>query len=874
VDVHVGGSDALDMGAWKRAWGRIGVVANLDMARVAALFPLQTVHIADIAGRVTLDGFVARDSLADTTPEIRLAITTEGLAATGESTAPLREPGGPLMVGPATWTLDGMDLRSSLVVDGADSAAEVAIRIVDKLGAIVSLDLKTDPLPFDALLSGKGDLVAQLESVRLSARVDVPSRDLTKLPPIVRPDGISGVAGATFTIEGTVASPRIDVAFSGRGIRSAAAADVKMDGDVKAHYDGAIAQVNAEVRSPDTRLLSLNAELHANARDLLAGTAASSPWTGAAKAELARFPLGAISALAANQVKGFVSGDFQVTGLHEHAGATANLVFADLQMGKAKFATGEVHATLDDSGLNAKTRLANAAGSLDAEAKMGMAWGKDIAPSADGSGLQAKIQAKHFPAAAVAPFAASAVSELTGWIDADASVALRPGQKPQMSGTVSFSDGVIDAPSMGENFHAVKARVTLTDDGVVKLQDVEASGLSGRLTASGSARLDGTTLRTAELSLDINKRSAIPLDIQGTNFGLVYGNIKVEATGAADGKTMTVAVNVPDFHVAMPEAGLPRSPQTLGNAPGVHLGVYRDPDRFIVLPVDGAPVVLVAERNAAVAKVPSAGGVVAPAAPPSGQAEAAKDPAPSTALDVTVHLGNVQIVRGQQVALNLDGALTAKVGAATVVRGQIRVKSGKLSVQSKEFEIEKGTVSFVGDDPSNPEVSVTAGWTAPDGTRVYADYVGPVKTGKVSLRSEPPRPKNEIVALILFGTADGSSATPYASKSPSTGTQAGTAVGGLGTDGLSKGLDQLTGMNVTAKIDTSDSANPRPEVEVQIAKDISLELAVVIGTPPPGSNPDTTYATVDWRFVRNWSVATTFGDQGSTFADLVWQYRY
>jgi translocation and assembly module TamB len=610
-----------------------------------------------------------------------------------------------------------------------------------------------------------------------------------------------------------------------------------------------------------------------SARDALAGNFASSPWTGSVKGELARFPLGAISALSSNQVKGFVSGDFAVTGLHEHGKATANLAFADLQMGKAKLTTGEVHATIDDAGLDAKAKLANAAGSLEADAKMGMTWGKGIAPSPNGSGLEAKIQAKHFPAAAVAPFAASVVSELSGWIDADANVALRPGQKPEMSGTVAFSEGVIDAPAIGEDFHDVKAKVSLTNDGVVKLEDLEASGLSGRMTASGSARLDGTTLRTADLTLDIPKKNAIPLDVQGTNLGSVYGKVKVEANGDAEGKSIKVVVNVPDFHVAMPEAGLPRSPQTLGNAPGVHLGVYRDPDRFVVLPVDSAPVTLVAERNAAVAKVPGARGVK-PAEPPAGEAAAAKDPAPSTALDVTIRLGDVQIVRGQQVTLNLDGTLNAKVAAATVVRGQIRVKSGKLNVQSKEFEIEKGTVSFVGDDPSNPEVNVTAGWTAPDGTRVLADYIGPVKTGKVSLRSEPPRPKNEIVALILFGTADGSSATPYASRSPSTGTQAGTAVGGLGTDGLSKGLDQLTGMNVTAKIDTSDSANPRPEVEVQIAKDISLELAVVIGTPPPGDNPDTSYATIDWRFVRNWSLDTTFGDEGSTFADLVWQYRY
>jgi translocation and assembly module TamB len=157
---------------------------------------------------------------------------------------------------------------------------------------------------------------------------------------------------------------------------------------------------------------------------------------------------------------------------------------------------------------------------------------------------------------------------------------------------------------------------------------------------------------------------------------------------------------------------------------------------------------------------------------------------------------------------------------------------------------------------------------------VLANYVGPVKTGKVTLSSEPPRPKNEIVQLILFGTADGSEATPYASKSPSTGTEAGTAVGGLATDGLSKGLDQLTGMDISAKVDTSDSSSPKADIELQVAKDISIQLAYVIVQPPPGDNPDLVYATIDWRFVRNWSLETTFGDAGSTFANMVWQYRY
>src|SRR5262249_53141347 len=150
------------------------------------------------------------------------------------------------------------------------------------------------------------------------------------------------------------------------------------------------------------------------------------------------------------------------------------------------------------------------------------------------------------------------------------------------------------------------------------------------------------------------------------------------------------------------------------------------------------------------------------------------------------------------------------------VSGQIRLTSGILQVQGKKFEIESGTVSFVGADPSNPLVVVVAGWTASDGTRVYADFKGPLKTGKVSLRSEPARPKDEILALILFGSADQSS---YGGGQAGNGAQAGgSAAGALATEGLSQGLDELTGLEIATKIDTSNAANPRPEVEVQIAR--------------------------------------------------------
>ena len=42
----------------------------------------------------------------------------------------------------------------------------------------------------------------------------------------------------------------------------------------------------------------------------------------------------------------------------------------------------------------------------------------------------------------------------------------------------------------------------------------------------------------------------------------------------------------------------------------------------------------------------------------------------------------------------------------------------------------------------------------------------------------------------------------------------------------------------------------------------------------PGANPDTTFATLSWRFLRQWSAQTTVGDAGTSILDFVWKHRY
>jgi translocation and assembly module TamB len=301
---------------------------------------------------------------------------------------------------------------------------------------------------------------------------------------------------------------------------------------------------------------------------------------------------------------------------------------------------------------------------------------------------------------------------------------------------------------------------------------------------------------------------------------------------------ITADIEVPTLHVELPLTST-QDVQALGDIEGVRIGT-NGPKGFVPERLDAARVQLAAPSN--------------------------------KKLQVTINLGkDVEVKRGATLKVALEGKPSITVTDAVRATGQIRLVRGTIDVQGKSFDIENGTVTFVGDDPTNPQVVVTASWTAPEGTRVYADFVGPLKTGKVNLRSDPTLPKNEVLALLLFGTPD--ALTPN-SQTSTAGSSAGAGVAGsAAAEPVNRALESYGLGGVTTRVDTSQ-ANPRPEVEVQIARDISLQVAYVIGTPPPGQNPDTTLFTLNWRFIRQWSLETTVGSSGTSILDLIWQYRY
>jgi translocation and assembly module TamB len=506
-----------------------------------------------------------------------------------------------------------------------------------------------------------------------------------------------------------------------------------------------------------------------------------------------------------------------------------------------------MHGDLDGHQLDVTARVDHGDGSADAHARMGATWGASLLPRLEAP-ADITFSSKQLRAETLLPFARESLAELEGRIDASAHVALPATGNARMEGKVVFDHGKFELTSALGEFHDVTATLSLTPEGIARLENAKAYGVTGMVEAAASARLDGLSLASARARIVIPGKAPLPLTVEGSPIGTIDGSFEIAEDATADRKGIEVSVTVPTLHVLLPESGS-RSIQALGHLDAANIGVRRHGNDFDLVNLD------------------------------PDVDETKTRPADAKRIEITAKLGNdVELRRGKDLEIGLEGQPTVSISDKVRVAGQIRLKKGgTLDVEGKTFEMEQGTVTFVGEDPSNPQVVVTASWSAPDGTVIYADFIGPLKSGKVTLRSEPQLPHSDIVSLLLTGSAEGQSGAQAGGggdASGQAGYQAVGVAGGAAAQPINHALDQMGLHAISAKVDTSQAANPKPEVEVQIARDISVQLAYVVGTPPPGTNPDSTLITLNWRFLKMWTLATTVGNYGSSILDVVWQKRY
>ncbi|APR81349.1 Hypothetical protein A7982_06696 [Minicystis rosea] len=833
TEIHLGGAPT-SPSSWKAATGAATIAGEIDLGRLFPKLPEALRPVQSMAGEVTIHGRIARAS-SRSSPGLEVEASTRDLAI-------FAKPHGGIAAEKAPWHTTGLDGSARLRLEEATGNARITVDLHDAQGRLAVLDAGAR-LPISALLRSPSRLHSLLGEAPIEARIDVPRRSLDRLPPALGQIPLHGDVELAAVLRGTARDPRLIVNAWGTSLFVLGTSRCVRPLDVEASlgYDGRRAEARLTATDGGREVMTADALVHASASQAMKARALA--WDASGEIALSRFPLDLAGALLQRPIAGEVSGKIAVADLHRAARLEADLDLRDLSLDRADIPKGSVRVDMENGSLDAAVRLQQRDGHLAASARGAVSWGKALVPSLDlGKAADLVVEAQNFRADAAMPFIQGIVTELDGRIDTNTKIHIEPGgRNGTMDGAVVLREGVFEVPQIGERFHAARGTVIMRPWGTIRFDDFAAQGPTGAFMASGQAVLRGLALDHAMASIHIPRGESLPIAVEGMSLGRAYGNVVANARMTPDGRRLDVVAVIPVLHVELPRS-TGRPVQRLEPDETIHVGVHAGGEFEAI--------------------------ALGPWAKPRAPTE--------LSVHVTVNLGDdVQLRRDPTVAVMIEGQPIIDVTDKTRVSGQINITRGRLELQGKQFTIERGVVSFVGDDPSDPLVLATAAWDGPDGTRVFADYAGRVKSGRMTLRSEPPRTQDEILALILFGSPDGSfGAAASPGQQESTGARVATVAGGVLAQGLNKALSSLTGTDITARIDTSAAGNPRPELEVQLSRNVSARIGYKLGVPAPGQNPDRTELTLDWRIIRNWSLTAVVGDQGSTSLDMMWRKRY
>jgi hypothetical protein len=99
----------------------------------------------------------------------------------------------------------------------------------------------------------------------------------------------------------------------------------------------------------------------------------------------------------------------------------------------------------------------------------------------------------------------------------------------------------VQVPQIGQRFSDISADVAVAD-GDIKLESLEARGVSGRLSANARAALRGTELQSVKGQLRIKKDEEATPHVRGVAIGDAWGQIDLAYTRSQDNADIRVDV--------------------------------------------------------------------------------------------------------------------------------------------------------------------------------------------------------------------------------------------------------------------------------------------------------------------------------------------
>ncbi|MFP4003428.1 MAG: translocation/assembly module TamB domain-containing protein, partial [Alphaproteobacteria bacterium] len=332
-----------------------------------------------------------------------------------------------------------------------------------------------------------------------------------------------------------------------------------------------------------------------------------------------------------------------------------------------------------------------------------------------GGPLEATLKYKGKLNPLTAIFLAKPERELAGTLDADIRMS-GTLTAPQVKGAVVLSEGRYENTGAGVTLSAIDARLEFAGG---------AEGGSGTLTLTA---WDGRKSR--------GKR--VPVTGEG-RFTVNRDGLQVDADMRLRDATL---VRRRDLTATLSgDAGLS------GTLPELEFAGDMQIDRMDLLIPEGkaegvqdVPVILVNEQGE-------------PLDPEEKRKEAAGGGGLVVALDLKVRSDGQAFVRGRGVDSEWKADLS--VGGTIEepkVNGSLTLKKGNISFAGRRFTLSEGEVNFTGQTPPDPVLNIVAEYeTEDEETKALVRVSGRTSEPAINLDSQPPLPREQIMALVLFG---------------------------------------------------------------------------------------------------------------------------
>jgi translocation and assembly module TamB len=259
-----------------------------------------------------------------------------------------------------------------------------------------------------------------------------------------------------------------------------------------------------------------------------------------------------------------------------------------------------------------------------------------------------------------------------------------------------------------------------------------------------------------------------------------------------------------------------------------------------------------------------------PAAPPKDKArDKAKAPGPASdiSLDVTVGVGNGVYVRGMGLESEWQGEIVATGTAAAphLVGGIHTLQGGGIEFFGRRLELVRGRVTFSGGTPPDPELDVEASIAASDATCGVL-VSGTAAKPAITLTSNPPLPRDEILARILFGQSAGT-ITAFQGLQMA---QAGAAL----MSGSGSSLDLLSRTRRLAGLDELDFVPGQGGLETTRLRAAKYLAKGVKVTVDQGAAADSGSVAVEVDITPNISVESKVGADSNQGVGVNWKWDY